>query len=228
MSQALRLIDTSSQYVHRVAAAFDYNAAYTATGWVYLVSDTNDYGNIFTVHQTTVGASSDHLGHAVDGVTPELYVEAIGGTGSSDLTGTALGVGVWRYVSIIRSSSSQLDEYNDGSASPDLSVTQSTALRVTASDRLVMGAWWDGAAYVDFTDVRLAYWRIWTSALSNAEILAEKASATAVKASPWADYPLQANVDDVSGNARHLTFVGGAPTYEAGPFAFPFAALLGD
>lgn len=61
-----------------------------------------------------------------------------------------------------------------------------------------------------------AHVRIFADALTQAEVEAEWASATPVLTA-WADYPFTADIQDTSGNTRHLTAVAGTPAFEAGP-----------
>jgi len=61
-----------------------------------------------------------------------------------------------------------------------------------------------------------AHVRIFAAALTQGEVEAEWASATPVLTA-WADYPFVDSIQDVSGNARHLTVVSGSPAFEPGP-----------
>jgi hypothetical protein len=62
----------------------------------------------------------------------------------------------------------------------------------------------------------LAYWRVFASELTQAEIVAEWGSAEAVLAA-WADWPLISDLLDISGNARHLSAGSTAVDWVAGP-----------
>jgi hypothetical protein len=62
----------------------------------------------------------------------------------------------------------------------------------------------------------LAYWRVLSGELTQAEIEAEWASPTGVLAA-WADWPLIDNLNDISGNARHLSAGSTAVDWVAGP-----------
>lgn len=61
-----------------------------------------------------------------------------------------------------------------------------------------------------------AHVRVFADALTQAEVEAEWASATPVL-SAWADYPFISDIQDASGNGRHLTAVSGTPAFEPGP-----------
>jgi hypothetical protein len=62
-----------------------------------------------------------------------------------------------------------------------------------------------------------AHVRVFADALTQSEVEAEWASPTPVL-TPWADYPFVSDIQDASGNARHLTVVSGTPAFEPGPF----------
>lgn len=63
-----------------------------------------------------------------------------------------------------------------------------------------------------------AYVRVYAATLTPTQIETEWASTTPVRTSGlWADYPFTTNIQDASGNDRHLTAVSGTPTFEAGP-----------
>lgn len=63
-----------------------------------------------------------------------------------------------------------------------------------------------------------AYVRVYSAALTQTQIETEWASTTPVRTSGlWADYPFISNIQDASGNSRHLTTVSGTPTFETGP-----------
>jgi hypothetical protein len=132
----------------------------------------------------------------------------------TSVTGSTLSAG-WHHVQTVRESSTVLKVYLDGSAMPDITVTQDTAVRTTAANDVVFGY---------ETDSRLALIRVHTAALSHAERLAERYSLTAAKTSDlWGDWPLGVEpyvgqFPDVSGNSRDANFEVGAPTYAAGPF----------
>lgn len=67
-----------------------------------------------------------------------------------------------------------------------------------------------------------AHVRVYGAALSQAEVEAEWASATPVRSSGlWADYPFLDDIQDASGNGRHLTPVSGTPAFEPGPLEPP-------
>jgi hypothetical protein len=65
---------------------------------------------------------------------------------------------------------------------------------------------------------RVAFARLWTAALSLAEIQAEARSITAVRTSNlFSDHPLTSDGSDISGNYRGFVVGGGTPTYVDGP-----------
>lgn len=64
---------------------------------------------------------------------------------------------------------------------------------------------------------RLAHWRLWEAALTVEELFRERQNIVAMRtANLWADWPLDTDALDISGNARHLSEFGSI-VYEAGP-----------
>jgi len=60
---------------------------------------------------------------------------------------------------------------------------------------------------------KLAYARIFNSSLTDEQIAVEKQSVTAT-VTPWGDWPLISDLNDVSGNNHHLSYLPGTPAVE--------------
>lgn len=75
-------------------------------------------------------------------------------------------------------------------------------------------------SWSEYCNVHMAHERVWDSVLTPAELAAEMASETFVKAGPRTVWPMANNADnlDISGNGYHLTLAGTLTT-ETGPFA---------
>jgi hypothetical protein len=206
MSTAVRF-DASGDYLRKTTSLLDYNAAYTFCFWVYLASNTSaGYQAILTL--SGGGSAYDEL--FIDG-SRVLSLE-VGNGSSTKVTGATLALSTWYHITVVRESTTSIKVYLDGSSTPTITNTQSVSGRIAIGNLS-----FSTNAFSEWADCRAAYARAWTAALSTAELAAEKNSATAVKASPWAVWSLQTNGTDSSGNSRDLT-AGGTLTYsEAGP-----------
>jgi hypothetical protein len=201
--------DASGDRLRISSGLWDYNAAYTFAAWVYISTDrATNYQSIFCRYGS--GSMMD-----------QVYVDAsmriatfISNSASTDTTGATLTTGTWYYVACVRESNASFKVYIDGSATATIADTRSVSGRTDVTPLLDIST----NAYTEWYNGRMAFTRLWTVALSNAEINAEMDSLTAVKtASLWGDWPLQTDDDDDSGNARHFTTAGTVTYSEAGP-----------
>lgn len=97
-----------------------------------------------------------------------------------------------------------------------LSTATGTGTPGTNTDQM---AWGCAPDDLNAYDGGIAYGRLFATALSSADLLAESSSTTAV-AAEWADWPMAdatTVLDDVSGNARQLTSTGNTPADLTGP-----------
>lgn len=193
------------------------NAAYTVAFWVRI--DTNrsaDYQILFTF---LMGAN-EWESLMLDG-SNRLVIEAgVGGSGSRVNAASAFGTGTWRHVALVRASTTSLKAYVDGSEV--LSLTTNVSTRSAAVSEFTFGS----DSYNEDSRSSSAYARAWTAALNTTELAAESASAAAVRtADLWGDWPMQADGDDDTANARHLTAVGTVSYVTDGP-ALPVNGTL--
>lgn len=177
--------------------------AFTATFWARLRVDRDDFSTMMRLHSSAGGATSINIATGSSGTTP--VVVSPGNT--SGIAGAdALAVDTWRMVAVTVSGTGATDGtiYTravggstnvvtgqvSGGATPD----GITLFGRSAGDA---GEWFNGG---------LAYVRVWSAVLSQAEVEAEWASATIVRTSGvWANWPMLTSIDDVSGNGRHLS-----------------------
>jgi hypothetical protein len=200
--------NASGDYLRITSSLPDYNSAWTWCGWVYIASNTGaGYQAIFTF--SGGGSAYDEL---FINASAALAME-VGNGASTTTTGSTLSVGQWYHISIVRESNASIKVYVNASATADSTNTRSVSGR-TAAGNLSLAT----NAFSEWADMRVAYARMWTAALSTSELAAEKNSATAVRSTAlWASWPLQADPNDTSGNARNFT-AGGTLTYsESGP-----------
>ena len=137
-------------------------------------------------------------------------------TGGNYLPGISLTINSWYFVAVSHVASTGVNTirlFPDGGSVT--AATSTTGVGIPASSTFYVG----GAGTDSWTG-RLAAVKVWTAALSTAEMDAERNSYAAVRSSNlWAQYKL--NVDplaaDTSGNARTLTYVDAVPHRAQGP-----------
>jgi hypothetical protein len=164
---AIRLASASSQYLSRSTDILDFRNPYTIAGWFRLVSDTNNYSHFLQIYETA--SNVDDLGTDADGTTLGLYV---GNTGTF-VAGSALSVGTWYYLALVRESTTSLKAYLGiltTLAALDITNTGSVASRAAPSVMRI--GTWDGAA--EFTDARGGPLKAWATALTLDEVRHEQ------------------------------------------------------
>lgn len=213
---AVRLTSSQSEYLSRSADLLPYNAAYTAVGFYQIVSDTNDYSHIFQTSNST--SNVDDLGIDADGTTLALY------DGATTATGASLTVGAWVGVAIVRASATDLRMYYKASPTTAGVQTGSTITNDVsgraAADAMQVGRW--VGSNIEFANARWAGWKVYTAALTLAELENEWRSLTPKRtANLWGWYPavhadIANAVKDYSGNGRDWT-ANNTPTVEDAP-----------
>ena len=205
-------LDSTLSGILRLTASPD--VPFTLMGWFY-------------IHTLPV-ANGVLLGHWNGGTlkilsTGVLQLRTSGGTGDGSAT---LSTGTWYHLTLTRAAPNAdtglFHVHIDGSATPD--IVRSDYHQ--DGDLIQFSDYWDGT---NLADISLAKARLWASVLDDAEIAAEYASATPVKASPWATWPLAVHTDitDDSGNGRNLTSGGTISTNADNP-TFGAAAQPSD
>lgn len=196
----------------RISLTAALPTTFTITGWIYLSVDRDDFATwcrLWDAGASTVATWSTDF----DGTTGPGYF-----TGAGSITNaTNLIVGEWRKVAITRTGSSGqslVATVGGGTEVDSGTVGTGTPAGITLGGRGPADGneWWNG---------RNAYFRVWSSVLTQAQIEAEWASAAPVITSGlWADWPLPtaADLTDHSGNGRDLVAGSTAVTTEDGPF----------
>jgi hypothetical protein len=194
--------------VSRAGAVPDPTAGFTILGWARVDTDTNaaaTLARVWTAALTTVATFAT----GNDGLTGPNYFTG-GGTVSSS---TNFVPGEWRRVAF-----TCLGTNGTVYAATALGATEVDA-GIVAGNPTPAGVTLAGRDTSDGSETlvgTLAYWRIFPTQLSQAQVEAEWASPTAVQPA-WADWPLAADLNDISGNARHLS-AGTTPVdFVAGP-----------
>lgn len=188
---ALEFSGASGSYAYSPSASWATN--YTFCGWVQLDALSGFRGIV----------NHSPFQFAYNAGVPEYYDGTAADAGSANAS-----TGVWYHVAVVRAGTS-VKTYVNGVIDID-----TTANTINNTTTVYLGTW-EGTS--DMLDGRMAYARLWTVALSEAEIDAEMPSTTPVRtANLWANWPLASDLNDTSGNARHLTH-GGTPSYSAQP-----------
>jgi hypothetical protein len=195
--------------VERSAASLNFNTAYTALAHVYIETDENGYTTFFAFagpfDRTTTDV--DVVGTTGDGTTIRYFGE-IDSSDFQDLSAAvSLAPGTWNRVAVRRNSASSLEVIVNGSAV--ITATLDVSARTAASNVFL------GNYYSYPMNGRLAGFRVWQAALSNAEIAAEFNSPAYVRSADlWCALPasgdtLAALLLDQSGNGRNFSNVDG-------------------
>ena len=191
----------ASDRVSRTDAAPDPTAGFTILGWARVDTDTNDFA---TLARLWNGASNTVATFATggDGLSGPVYA-----TGGGSVTNPLNFVtGSWRRVAF-----TCLGTTANVYAATDTGPT-STASGAVAGNPTPAGVTLGGRSPGDSSESlvgTLAYWRVFAGELTQGQCETEWGSPTAVLPA-WADWPLTADLLDISGNNRHLS-AGGTP-----------------
>jgi len=203
-SNALRF-NAEGEAVQFAAQAEDWDdAGATIMAWVYVVNDR--------------GADTGFLQVRGGGI---LYIDSLRrlsiytGEGVGYNIGTVIPLGEWHHYTLTRTAGNPPSTWTawlDGTAN----VSDEVTTAYTSNPQPFFG----NNEYGDWSDARMAHARIWLGAtLTQSEILAEKASATPVRASSlwyWNAFNNASDVSNQLGGGNNPTIVG-TLTVEAGP-----------
>lgn len=165
--------DASADYLSRTTNLLNYNSAYTVCFWVYLSTDTNYYTHYWAICASATEAvndyqNSDFVGGNIDGTSVRVGAY-VGGSGSDGI-GTSLTTATWYHIAVRRSSASLLEAFLNGTL--DATCTQDTTGRTAVAGEY-MGRF-NGTGFE--MNGRVAHYRSWDRALSDAEIRSESLS----------------------------------------------------
>lgn len=196
----------------------DPSGGFTLTAWAMIRIDSNLNATFARTHVVAGDSTSFNGATSSDGTGGPNYFTA-GGTVTAT---TNFVVDSWRKIAFTCSSTTgHVYVAAVGGATEHVSGTVGGAATPTG---ITLGGR-SAASTDEGLDGRLAYVRVWSTALSQAQIEAEWASTTPVVTSGlWADWPLTVHTDltDHSGNGRNLVAGSTSTTTEADP---PVATL---
>jgi len=196
--------DQASDRVSYTASAPPAPAtAFTATFWARLRVDRDDFSTMLRLHSSSGGSTAVNIATGSSGTTP--VVVSPGNTGG--IIGTdALAVDTWRMLAVTIAGTGATDAkiYTKAIGGSTNVVTGQVSGGATPDGLTVFGR--SSGDSTEWFNGGLAYVRVWSAVLSQAEIEAEWASATIVRTSGvWANWPMLTNISDISGNGRNLT-----------------------
>lgn len=226
---AIRLTDTSTQYLYRTTDLLPYNADYTIMAWIYQASDpgVGVYNNFFCLYNGSLDLDGLQLARLVFNVASNRS-----GGGYVEQSGSTLSTATWYHVAMVRSGSN-LYGYLNGVQ--DVTVTRATTASSTA--QMNLGAWYGPG---DYADTRFMAIKAWSAALSVNQIKTEMRTIQPKYRTSlygwWPGYPgATERYRDYNGTGRTWT-ASGTPTDEApGPVswggqaqAIPYVSAAGE
>jgi hypothetical protein len=158
--------DAAGDYLIRTASLPDMNAAYTWMAWVILDDSISDYRCLFSLYDQ-YGEYYDYIGTWDDGSTVLFEAFAPSAPYWVDIGTGTLGTGTWHHVAVTRNGAA-MAIYLDGAAAGSSSA-MSVASRAAATE-MRGGDWRPATAPMGG---RLDSIKLWTAALTQAEIQAE-------------------------------------------------------
>lgn len=208
---ALRFDGNSSNALDRTTGLFDYNSTYSCMGYVRIVTDTNATATVFNLGNNSLVSldTVQTLSNGTSIITGSCNAGTCNQTASSSLT-----VGQWYHWALVRTSTTNINFYIDGN------LVGSSATNVAgrvAQTNLDVGRTNCCSGFTgEPLNGRVAAVKCWTSAFSEAQVEAEMNNYSAIAASPWGVWTLQATGADSSGNGRNFTTIG-TLNVESGP-----------
>lgn len=209
--------DVATDRISLLTSVPDPTAGITIAGWAFVSVDTNNNAVFVRVHASDGGSTTINFATESDGLAGPGYFTG----GGSIVAATGMAVAAWRKVAVTCTGTS--GTLYVATVGGPTEVDAGTVGGAASPTGLTFGARAHNDGDESFNG-RLAYWRLWTSVLSQAQLEAEWLSTTpVVTANLWADWPLAtaADLTDHSGNGRHLSPGSTAVTTEDGP---PLAA----
>jgi hypothetical protein len=199
-------------------SASGLGASFTITFWAKIAVDRNALSCFFC--QDNAASNYYMISTLADGTT--LRRDTSGGGNVS--SGVSMAVGTWFFVGCVNDTSAgpgtDIFGWKIAGGSWTTAVTNANQAVSGPADANTMYLGGDGFGTSDFLNGSLAAVKIWTVALTEAEIQAEAATYAPVKtANLWANYKFNAGpqTTDDSGNGRTLTQAGTPVLDSSGP-----------
>lgn len=207
---AVRFDAATDAYTTSIGVGAPTGSTYTASCWIYLTTDRNAFSGpwgLATNVSNYIQADTD-----TDGTTLKIW------SATASFTVRALTLATWYYLAVVVNGTANCTSYISEGTAEALVTASSVAMGApNAPQRLSIGdgfpgngEWWNG---------RVAAFKLWDAALTQAEIEAERVSVGPVRGSSLLRYHpfVVADTLDYSGNGNTLTAGGTATATEAGP-----------
>lgn len=208
--------DAASDRVTWTGTAPTPSSGFTVTFWAYVSVDRDDFSTMLRLHASSGATTNLNVAMDSGGVLPCVFTAGGTATGPQALT-----VASWARVAVsvngtactiyVALGTAGATQSQSGSVGANAAVSPNSGYTLAGRAASDSSEWFNG---------RLAYMRLWSTVLTQAEIEAEWASTTPVRTSLlFAAYPMPDASDllDHSGNSRHLTAGSTAVTTEDGP-----------
>lgn len=202
-NQAVRF-NATGQKLSRVATGL--SQPFTFCCWVNIRTDRNVFGCAMGADNGTTYAD---LGVNATGTTNIVF------TSGGDAAGVDQGAGVWWFIAYVSSTGASKHYYGNAAAST-LSVINAATVTLAGTETFALGT----NGFNDWINGSVAAVKVWTAALTQVELEAEKPKYAAQRASGlWAAYSFRNGVQttDDSGNGRTLTQTGTPIADTSGP-----------
>lgn len=212
---AVRSDAASDRVSYTASSPPNPSGGFTATWWAYLSVDRNDFSTMLRLHSSSGGSTTMNVATGGGGETPCIF--SPGNTGGV-VGGRPLVVGQWSRVAVTVTGTSGTIYVADTNVGATTSATGTVSGGSAPTGFTVFGR--APADASEWFNGRMAYLRLWATVLNQTQIEAEWAAASPVVTSNlWASYPLLTHTDinDASGNGRHLTAGSTSLTTEADP-----------
>lgn len=206
-------MQSTGDYLAKASGAWNYNAGYTAMMWAYPTSFPHLDALLAVNPAGGLPDNSDSL--QVQATTGEIFCTCGVGGSYTNSGGTTISVNTWANVAMRRNSTTSLGAVINGVAASSPASGNVTS-RSAAADLTVGAPPWITSR---FFNGRLAALKIWTAALTDAEILAEMRTVRPLRfTNLWGWWPLftPSLGKDLTGNGRDLT-AAGTPISGDGP-----------
>ena len=202
---------TTGPYYERTSDLPNYNSAYTVCMWFRPSVVGTQWNGLFHLFYNT--ASSGDLFEIDDGVGNSVVYVSVNNVSARGTT--ALSADTWYHLAMVRESSTSLKGYLNGV----LEATNTTNAGTRTAPNKMGTGWWDGSAWSDLANGRLAHYMIFPRALTADEITAQMHRAKPITQDVHSWWPFWNTSDDetdYSGNGRNWT-VSGTPADADGP-----------
>lgn len=161
---------SSSDYL-KLNTCWNHNEPYTWMAWIRLTADLDSFSVPFCTASSSTEYEGDMLRTTGTGTALRLYSN-VAGTFSNSAAGVELVAGTWVHVAIVRSSPTLLTLFVNGVETSTLTTDVSSRAASTAAFMTILSQT-DTAPRTNVFAGRVAFVKVWTSVLTEAQIATE-------------------------------------------------------